>query len=84
MDGPKVAPSQPRPLKNMEFFFVGRLEKDRDELKRQILLNGGQVASKLHENVVAVISTPAEVKKMSRKVSCRNPQFFLNTNLSIN
>ena len=67
VDGPKIK-AAPRPLKNMDFFFAGHLTKDKDELKKDIVRLGGTVSSKLHENIAAVISTEAEVKKMSRKV----------------
>ena len=66
-DGPKVQ-SGPRPLKNMNFFIVGRIKTDKETLKRDILLLGGKVVTKLDENVTAVISTPQEIEKMSSKI----------------
>lgn len=67
VDGPKTS-SGPKPLKHMDFFLVGRLKRDKESLKRDILLLGGHVSSKLHQDVVAVISTENDVKKMSSKV----------------
>ena len=66
-DGPKIQ-AGPKPLKNMNFVIVGRTTKDKESLKRDILLLGGKVVTKLDENVTAVISNPNEVEKMSRKI----------------
>ncbi|XP_033221559.1 poly [ADP-ribose] polymerase [Belonocnema kinseyi] len=66
-EGPKVQ-SGPRPLKNMIFLIAGRTKTDKEVLKRNILLLGGKVVTKLDENVTAVISIPKEVEKMSSKI----------------
>ncbi|XP_031827907.1 poly-(ADP-ribose) polymerase [Nomia melanderi] len=65
--GPKVK-SKPKPLKHMQFFIIGRTKKDKNELKKDIIHLGGDVASKLHENVAAVISTQKDIDKMSAKM----------------
>lgn len=66
-EGPKVQ-AGPRPLKNMIFLIVGRTKTDKEALKREILLLGGKVVTKIDENVTAVISIPKEVEKMSSKI----------------
>ncbi|KZC08363.1 PREDICTED: poly [ADP-ribose] polymerase [Dufourea novaeangliae] len=65
--GPKVE-AKPKPLKHMQFFFMGRTKKDRNALKKDILLLGGEVITKLNENVAAVISTQQEIDKMSDRM----------------
>ncbi|XP_014489527.1 PREDICTED: poly [ADP-ribose] polymerase [Dinoponera quadriceps] len=67
VDGPKVQ-GKPRPLKNMQFVIVGRTEKDKEELKREILLLGGTVGTKIHNELAAVISIPKEVEKMNKRM----------------
>ncbi|EFN84955.1 poly [ADP-ribose] polymerase [Harpegnathos saltator] len=67
VDGPKVQ-GKPRPLKNMQFVILGRIEKDREELKKDILLLGGTVGTKIHKDLAAVISNPKEVEKMSKRM----------------
>ncbi|XP_020719447.2 poly [ADP-ribose] polymerase isoform X1 [Bombus terrestris] len=65
--GPKVE-AKPKPLKHMQFFIIGNIGKDRNTLKKEILHLGGEITSKLHENVAAIISTQHEVDKMSKKM----------------
>ncbi|XP_043248325.1 poly [ADP-ribose] polymerase [Colletes gigas] len=65
--GPKVE-AKPKPLKHMQFVVIGRTEKDKDTLKRNIMLLGGDVTTKIHENLTAVISTQNEIDKMSKKM----------------
>lgn len=65
--GPKVD-AKPRPLKHMQFVIIGHTEKHKDTLKKEILHLGGDVISKLHEHVTAVISTLHEIEKMSKKM----------------
>ncbi|XP_032677618.1 poly [ADP-ribose] polymerase [Odontomachus brunneus] len=67
VDGPKVQ-GKPRPLKNMQFVILGRIEKDKEELKREILLLGGTVGTKIHKDLTAIISTSKEVEKMSKRM----------------
>ncbi|XP_043465217.1 poly [ADP-ribose] polymerase [Leptopilina heterotoma] len=66
-DGPKVD-AGPKPLKNMNFLFAGRLKKDKESLKTDILRLGGKVVTKLDDTVTAVISTENEVEKMSARI----------------
>ncbi|XP_076649690.1 poly-(ADP-ribose) polymerase [Halictus rubicundus] len=65
--GPKVQ-AKPKPLKHMQFFIIGRTKKDKNDLKKEIVHLGGEITSKLHENVAAVISTQKEIDKMSAKM----------------
>lgn len=65
--GPKIE-AKPRPLKHMQFVIIGRTERDKDSLKKSILLLGGDVTTKLSEHVAAVISNQNEIDKMSKKM----------------
>ncbi|KAG7202334.1 hypothetical protein KM043_018664 [Ampulex compressa] len=60
--------AKPKPLKNMQFVIIGHTETNKDVLKKSILLLGGTVSTKIHENLAAVISTPKEVEKMNKKM----------------
>lgn len=66
-DGPKVQ-GKPRPLKNMQFIILGRTQKNKEDLKKEILLLGGTVATKIHQDLAAVISNQNEVEKMSKRM----------------
>ncbi|XP_053972152.1 poly [ADP-ribose] polymerase [Hylaeus volcanicus] len=65
--GPKIE-GKSKPLKHMEFAIIGRTKKDKETLKRNILLLGGDVNARIHENLAAVISTQNEIDKMSKKM----------------
>lgn len=65
--GPKVE-AKPKPLKHMQFVIIGRTGKDKDVLKKNIMLLGGDITTKIHENLAAVISTQHEIEKMSKKM----------------
>lgn len=56
------------PLYNMEFLIMGKTEKSKDELKKEIQRMGGKVGSKVHEKLAAIISTEAEVKRMGGRM----------------
>ncbi|XP_011692306.1 PREDICTED: poly [ADP-ribose] polymerase-like [Wasmannia auropunctata] len=66
-DGPKVQ-GKPRPLKNMQFVILGKTQKDKEELKKEISLLGGTVTTKIHQDLAAVISNQAEVDKMNKRM----------------
>jgi len=66
-DGPKIQ-GKPRPLKNMQFVILGRTQKDKEELKKEILLLGGTVTTKIHQDLAAVISNQNEVEKMNKRM----------------
>lgn len=66
-DGPKVQ-RKPYPLKYMEFVILGRTEKNKEELKKEILLLGGTVTTKINYHLAAVISNPNEVEKMNKRM----------------
>nr|CAI5827669.1 unnamed protein product [Callosobruchus analis] len=66
-DGPRVKRELPV-LYNMEFVIVGKPSKGKDEIKREITSLGGKVVNKFSKNVMAVISTPADVEKMGSKM----------------
>ncbi|XP_076293767.1 poly [ADP-ribose] polymerase-like isoform X2 [Lasioglossum baleicum] len=57
--------AKPEPLKHMQFFIIGRTEKDKNDLKKEIIHLGGEVPSKLHENIAAVISTQKVMDQMN-------------------
>jgi hypothetical protein len=48
--------------------IVGKTTKSKDDLKREILLMGGNVKLEVSESTAAVVSTVAEVEKLSRKI----------------
>ncbi|XP_028036394.1 poly [ADP-ribose] polymerase [Bombyx mandarina] len=57
------------PLKNLKFFIYGTLKKnEKENIKNRIIKLGGDPVSKLSEATVAVISTKADVDKMSPKM----------------
>lgn len=66
-DGPKIQ-GKPRPLKNMQFVILGRTQKDKEELKKEILLLGGTVTTKIHQDLAAVISNQNEIDKMNKRM----------------
>ncbi|XP_077279950.1 poly-(ADP-ribose) polymerase isoform X2 [Temnothorax americanus] len=66
-DGPKVQ-GKPRPLNNMQFVIIGRTQKDKEELKKEIQLLGGTVVTKIHRELAAAISNENEVKKMTKRM----------------
>jgi len=55
-------------LKNMQFVILGRTQKDKEELKKEILLLGGTVTTKIHQDLAAVISNQNEVEKMNKRM----------------
>ncbi|GAB1867984.1 Poly [ADP-ribose] polymerase [Camponotus japonicus] len=67
VDGPKIQ-AKPRPLKNMQFVILGRTQKDKEELKKEILLLGGTVTTKIHEDLAAIISNQNELEKMNKRM----------------
>lgn len=67
VDGPKIQ-GKPRPLKHMQFVILGRTEMDKEDLKKEILLLGGTVVTKIHKDLAAVISNQKEVEKMNRRM----------------
>lgn len=56
------------PLYNMEFVIVGKTEKPKDDLKREIQRLGGKVGTKIHDKLAAIISTEDEVKRMGGRM----------------
>lgn len=66
-DGPKVQ-GRPRPLRDMQFLILGKTEKNKEELKKEILLLGGVVTTKIHQDLAAVISNQNEVDKMNKRM----------------
>ncbi|PNF21175.1 Poly [ADP-ribose] polymerase [Cryptotermes secundus] len=64
---PKIERAGP-PLKNMEFVILGNTTRPKDELKKEIKKLGGKVVTKIHDKLAAVISTPDELEKMTKKM----------------
>ena len=60
--------AKPKPLKHMQFVIIGRTERNKDSLKKEIMLLGGDVTSKIHEHVAAIISNQQEIEKMNKKM----------------
>nr|XP_034188082.1 poly [ADP-ribose] polymerase [Osmia lignaria] len=60
--------AKPKPLKHMQFVIIGRTERNKDSLKKDIMLLGGDVTSKIHEHVAAIISNQQEIEKMNKKI----------------
>jgi len=52
----------------MQFVILGRTQKDKEELKKEILLLGGTVTTKIHQDLAAVISNQNEVEKMNKRM----------------
>uniref|UniRef100_T1IQQ9 Poly [ADP-ribose] polymerase n=1 Tax=Strigamia maritima TaxID=126957 RepID=T1IQQ9_STRMM len=61
-------PEADLPLSNMRFVTVGKLSKGKPALVKAIESLGGKVVTKIDKTVAAVISTKAEVDKMSKKI----------------
>lgn len=53
----------------MEFIIIGKIEKPKDDLKRQIERMGGKLGTKIHEKLAAVISTEKEVERMGSRMT---------------
>ena len=56
---PRVERAKP-PLYNMEFVILGKTNKDKEELKKDIQKLGGKVGTKIYEKVFAVISSQGQ------------------------
>lgn len=67
VDSGPLIEAKPKPLKHMQFVFIGQF-KDKEAMKRDIMLLGGDVVTKINENVAAVISTQEEIDKMHKKM----------------
>ncbi|KAJ6635587.1 Poly [ADP-ribose] polymerase [Pseudolycoriella hygida] len=65
--GPKVQREKP-PLYKLEFGLIGKLDRSKDEIKKQVEKLGGKLVSSINEKMAAVISKEAEVEKMSEKM----------------
>ncbi|KAJ6648922.1 Poly [ADP-ribose] polymerase, partial [Pseudolycoriella hygida] len=64
---PKVEHTKP-PLYLMEVVVIGTLSKTRDELKPIIEKMGGKLVTKIHPKTAVVLSTEAQVEKMSKRM----------------
>lgn len=51
------------PLRGMQFFIAGKTTKGKEELRKEIMLLGGLVVSKVHENLAAVIADDKALEK---------------------
>ncbi|XP_047370272.1 poly [ADP-ribose] polymerase [Vespa velutina] len=65
--GPMVQ-GKPKPLKNMQFVILGQTSKNKETLKKEIVLLGGSVVTKIHENLAAIISNLKEIEKMNKRM----------------
>ncbi|XP_058058337.1 poly [ADP-ribose] polymerase [Anopheles bellator] len=64
---PKVHREKP-PLYNLEFVILGKTATPKDQLKLQIQKLGGKVVTKIASHTAAIISTPEEVERMSKRM----------------
>ncbi|XP_014212183.1 poly [ADP-ribose] polymerase [Copidosoma floridanum] len=62
-DGPKIQ-GKPKPLKHLDFVITPKTKLSKDHLKKEILMLGGNVKTKVTRETAAVISTPEQVEKM--------------------
>ncbi|XP_044742670.1 poly [ADP-ribose] polymerase isoform X2 [Chrysoperla carnea] len=60
-DGPKIKREKP-PLYNMEF-FIHKTKAASNSIEKKIIRLGGRIGKKLHQNTMAVISTPEALEK---------------------
>ncbi|XP_044760388.1 poly [ADP-ribose] polymerase [Coccinella septempunctata] len=68
IDGkPKVERVAP-PFYNMEFVILGKPQRGREELKKQIMKLGGKVVTGIKENIMAVIASKEDVEKMGSRM----------------
>ncbi|CAK1604001.1 unnamed protein product [Parnassius mnemosyne] len=56
------------PLKNLQFFLLGKFKTPKEDLKHRILKLGGLVVSKITDTLAAVVSSKYEIEKMSSKM----------------
>lgn len=52
----------------MQFVILGQTNKNKEILKKEIVLLGGSVITKIHENLAAVISNLKEIEKMNKRM----------------
>jgi predicted DNA-binding WGR domain protein len=64
---PKVTREAP-PLYNMEFVILGKPDRGKDELKKQIVKLGGKVVTKISGTVMAVIASQDDVEKLGARM----------------
>ena len=69
--GPKVV-GKPKPLKHMQFVIVGRTQKNKETLKKDIMLLGGEVTTKVHHHLTAVISSENELERNNKIKEAKN------------
>lgn len=62
-------PYKNRPLFNMEFVLIGKLNATKQTIERRIQQMGGKVVTEIHEKLAAVISNEDEIKKMGPKMT---------------
>jgi NAD-dependent DNA ligase len=56
------------PLYNMEFVILGKPDRGKDELKKQIVKLGGKVVTKISGTVMAVIASQDDVEKLGARM----------------
>lgn len=62
VDGPKINRG-PMPLRGMQFVIAGKTEKSKEALKKEIMLLGGTVGTKVSDTTAAVIANEAAIEK---------------------
>lgn len=71
-DGGPAIKNRPLPLKGMQFIIHGRdgkADKDKkEEMRKQIMLLGGTVANRIHDNIAAVISSQEAFEKAGKPI----------------
>ncbi|XP_045461901.1 poly [ADP-ribose] polymerase [Harmonia axyridis] len=66
-DKPRVEREAPA-LYNMQFVILGKPQRGKDELKKQITKLGGKVVTSINENIMAVIASEEDVEKMGSRM----------------
>ncbi|KAK9891936.1 hypothetical protein WA026_017419 [Henosepilachna vigintioctopunctata] len=67
-DKPKVERVAP-PLYNMEFVILGKPQRGKEDLKKQITKLGGKVTTNISDSVMAVIASAEDVEKMGARMT---------------
>lgn len=66
--GNSSSTSSSLPLSDMKFFVLGKLKKSKGDITKAVEELGGTITSKIDKHTAAILSTEAEVKKMSKKM----------------
>lgn len=65
---PRIKRAKP-PLYEMHFVLLGRSKAGKEEIKERIVRMGGKLVTKIHDRIMAVISTESEIEKMTSRMN---------------